>query len=65
MSTFLPSAEEMRERNALSTRYRNQQKRDLIDEQARGVRVAINILLAKERELQAESEKLAPARSKA
>jgi len=60
MSTILPSAEEMRERNLLSTRYRNQQKRDQLDEQVRGIRIAINILIARERELIAESEKLKP-----
>lgn len=58
------SAEDTRERNLLSTRYKNQQKRDIIDEQVRGIRHAINFLLAKERELIAESEKLNPARSK-
>jgi len=57
-------AEEMHERNVLSTRHRNQQKRDKIDEQVRCIRTAINILIEKERELIAESEKLSPARQK-
>ena len=62
MSTVLPSAEEMRERNQLSTRYKNQQKRDKIDDQVRGIRTAINFLIAKEKELLAESEELKPAK---
>jgi hypothetical protein len=62
MSTVLPSAEEMAERNLLSTRYKNSQKKILIDDQIRGVRTAINILIAKERELIAESEALSPAK---
>jgi hypothetical protein len=49
-------------RPQLSTRYKNQQKRDKIDEQVRGIRTAINILIEKEKELLAESEKLKPAR---
>jgi hypothetical protein len=59
-----PTDEDMRERNMLSTRYKNQQKRDKIDEQVRGIRTAINFLIEKERELIAESEKLNPARLK-
>lgn len=57
-------AEEQRERNVIGTRYRNQQKRDLIDEKVRGIRTAINILIEKERELIAESEALKPTGSK-
>jgi hypothetical protein len=63
MSTI--SSEKQRERNQLSTRYRNQQKRDRIDDQMRGIRTAINILIEKEKELIAESEKLKPAGGKA
>lgn len=61
--TAIPEAE-MKERNLLGTRYRNQQKRDKIDEEVRGIRTAINILIAREKELIAESEKLKPARPK-
>jgi uncharacterized coiled-coil DUF342 family protein len=59
-----PSVAEMHGRNLLSTRYHNQQKRDKIDEQVRGIRQAINFLIEKEKELIAESEKLKPARPK-
>jgi uncharacterized coiled-coil DUF342 family protein len=59
-----PAADEMRERHQLSTRYKNQQKRDKIDEQVRGIRQTINFLIEKERELIAESQKLKPARQK-
>lgn len=62
---MIPAEEELQKRNTLSTRYRNQQKKDIIDGQARGIRTAINVLILKERELIAESEKLKPARIEA
>lgn len=52
--------EELARRNQLSTRYKNGQKKDRIDDEIRGIRMAINILIAKEQELQEESEKLSP-----
>lgn len=58
----MPSAQEMAERNLLSTRYKNAQKKAEIDEQIRGIRISISLLIEKEKELQAESEKLRPAR---
>ena len=60
-----PSEGELRERNVLGSRYMNHRKRDKIDDQVRGIRVAINFLIETERELIAESEALKPARSKA
>ena len=63
MSTI--SIEEQRERNVLGTRYRNQQARDRIDDQVRGIRTAINFLIEKEKALITESEALKPAGGKA
>jgi hypothetical protein len=63
MSTVPP--EELHERNLLSTRYLNAQKKAAIDDQVRGIRQAINFLIAKEEVLKREAEKLKPARSKA
>jgi uncharacterized coiled-coil DUF342 family protein len=65
MSTILPSEGEIWERHQLSTRYRNQQKRDRIDEQVRGIDEAAKILQEKRDELLKEAEKLKPARQKA
>ncbi len=52
--------EELARRNQLSTRYKNGQKKDRIDEEIRGIRMAINILILKEKELLEESKKLSP-----
>lgn len=62
MTTVPP--DEMERRHQLSSRYRKAQQRSKIDEEIRGIRLAVNILIAKEQELQAESEKLSPARQK-
>ena len=53
--------EELARRNQLSTRYKNGKKLDQIEDQIRGIRTAINILITKERELQEESKKLKEA----
>ena len=53
--------EELARRNQLATRYKNGKKLDLIEDQIRGIRTAINILITKERELQEESKKLKEA----
>jgi hypothetical protein len=42
--------EELARRNQLSTRYKNGKKLDLIEDQIRGIRTAINILVTKEKE---------------
>ena len=52
--------EELARRNQLSTRYKNGKKKDRIDDEIRGIRMAINILIQKEQELQEESKRLAP-----
>lgn len=52
--------EELARRNQLSTRYKNGQKKDRIDDEIRGIRMAINILITREQELQEESKRLAP-----
>jgi len=57
--------EELARRNQLSTRYKNGQKKDRIDDEIRGIRMAINILIAKEQELQEESKKLSSKRGPA
>lgn len=57
-TTILP--EERERRNQLSTRYKNGQKKDRIDDEIRGIRMAINILIQRERELLEESRKLSP-----
>lgn len=54
------SAEERERRNQLSTRYKNGQKKDRIDDEIRGIRTAINILIQREQELLEESKKLSP-----
>ena len=53
--------EELARRNQLSARYKNGKKLDLIEDQIRGIRTTINILITKERELQEESKKLKEA----
>jgi hypothetical protein len=60
MTTIPP--DEMKRRHQLSSRYRKAQKRAKIDEEIRSIRTAVNILIAKEKELQIESDKLKPAR---
>jgi len=55
------SQEELDRRNQLATRYKTGKKLDLIEDQIRGIRTAINILVTKERELQEESKKLKEA----
>ena len=52
--------EELARRNQLSTRYKTGKKLDLIEDQIRGIRTAINILVAKGRELQEEKKQLLP-----
>lgn len=52
--------EELARRNQLSTRYKNGKKLDLIEDQIRGIRTAINILITKEKELQEEKQQLLP-----
>ena len=52
--------EELARRNQLSTRYKNGQKKDRIDDEIRGIRMAINILIQREQELLEESRKLSP-----
>jgi hypothetical protein len=62
-TTILP--EERERRNQLSTRYKNGQKKDRIDDEIRGIRMAINILIQRERELLEESRKLSPKKKEA
>ena len=52
--------EELARRNQLSSRYKNGKKLDLIEDQIRGIRAAIDILAAKGRELQEEKKQLLP-----
>ena len=52
--------EELARRNQLSTRYKNGKKLDLIEDQIRGIRTAINILVTKEQELQEVKKRLSP-----
>ena len=52
--------EELARRNQLSTRYKTGKKLDLIEDQIRGIRTAINILVTKEQELQEEKKRLLP-----
>lgn len=54
------SQEELARRNQLSTRYKNGKKLDLIEDQIRGIRTTINILITKEKELQEEKKRLSP-----
>ena len=59
------SQEELDRRNQLSSRYKNGQKKDRIDDEIRSIRMAINILIQREQELQEESKKLSPKRGTA
>jgi len=52
--------EELARRNQLSTRYKTGKKLDLIEDQIRGIRTAINILVTKEQELQEVKKRLSP-----
>ena len=52
--------EELARRNLLATRYKTGKKLDLIEDQIRGIRTAINILVTKEQELQEEKKQLLP-----
>jgi hypothetical protein len=54
--------EEMEKRHRCISRYRKAQRKAKIDEEIWSIRTAINILIEKEKELQAESEKLRPAK---
>jgi hypothetical protein len=56
-----PSDAEMQERHKLADRYHASQEKAKIDDQIRGIRTAINFLIAKEEELRARSAELAPA----
>ena len=53
--------EELARRNQLAIRYETGKKLDQIEDQIRGIRTTINILITKERELQEESKKLKEA----
>ena len=55
--------EELEKRNLLSDRYKNAQKKAILDDQVRGIRTAINILIKKEREPITESEALNPLKN--
>ena len=59
------STEEIEARHTLAKRYEDSQKKAIIDEKVRGIRQAINLLIAEERKLIAESESLRPTRCKA
>lgn len=48
------------EAEPVNPRYKNGQKKDRIDDEIRGIRIAINILIRREQELQEESKRLAP-----
>jgi hypothetical protein len=52
--------EELARRNQLATRYKTGKKLDQIEDQIRGIRTAINILVTKEQELQEEKKQLLP-----
>jgi hypothetical protein len=56
------SEEDRAGRNTLSTRYKNAQKIAAFEEQIRGIRTGINILIREEKRLQEEIRKLKPAR---
>lgn len=60
MTTVPP--DEMEKRHRCISRYRKAQKKTKIDEEVRGIRIAVNILIAREKELLDESEKLRPAK---
>ena len=48
------------EAEPVNPRYKNGKKLDLIEDQIRGIRTAINILVTKEQELQEEKKRLSP-----
>ena len=52
--------EELASRHQLAIRYETGKKLDLIEDQIRGIRAAINILITKEKELQEEKKQLLP-----
>ena len=52
--------EELASRHQLAIRYETGKKRDQIEDQIRGIRAAINILVTKEQELQEEKKQLLP-----
>ncbi len=52
--------EELASRHQLAIRYETGKKLDLIEDQIRGIRTAINILVTKEQELQEEKKQLLP-----
>ena len=52
--------EELASRHQLAIRYETGKKLDLIEDQIRGIRAAINILITKEKELQEEKKRLSP-----
>ncbi len=56
MSTISP--DEMEARHSLAKRYLDSQRKAIIDEKIRGIRQAINLLIAEERKLIAESKAL-------
>lgn len=56
----LPSPEELDRRKQLGTRYKDSQEKARIDDEIRGIRLAVNILISREQELQERSKKLAP-----
>ena len=52
--------EELASRHQLAIRYETGKKLDQIEDQIRGIRTAINILVTKEQELQEEKKQLLP-----
>ena len=52
--------EELASRHQRAIRYETGKKLDLIEDQIRGIRTAINILVTKEQELQEEKKQLLP-----
>lgn len=52
--------EELASRHQLAIRYETGKKLDEIEDQIRGIRTAINILVTKEQELQEEKKRLLP-----
>jgi len=52
--------EELASRHQLAIRYETGKKLDQIEDQIRGIRTAINILVTKEQELQEEKKQLSP-----
>lgn len=52
--------EELASRHQLAIRYETGKKLDQIEDQIRGIRTAINILVTKKQELQEEKQQLSP-----